>query len=129
MADLTEQQSSAHDGGHASGEHAEGAGPVNMAAPPVHGDGDEFDDGGEDEGSTDRGGGRQAEAQDQERRGKAAASNAGEADSESDDKTEQRRHLVKVWMPHSSFCPAQRPERGSSGFSGFWVQGAQPMLG
>jgi hypothetical protein len=33
-----------------------------------------------------------------------------------------------MWMPHSSFSPAQRPERGLLGSSGGVVHGSQPML-
>src|SRR6185436_2550893 len=33
-----------------------------------------------------------------------------------------------MWIPHSSFCPCQRPDRGSDGSSGSEVHGSQPML-
>lgn len=33
-----------------------------------------------------------------------------------------------VWIPHSSFLPPQRPERGLFGSSGIAVQGWHPML-
>src|SRR4030095_2650792 len=33
-----------------------------------------------------------------------------------------------MWIPHSSFCPCQRPDLGSDGSSGSEVHGSQPML-
>jgi hypothetical protein len=36
--------------------------------------------------------------------------------------------LTHQWMPHSVLSwPAQRPERGSVGSLGSWVQGMQPI--
>ena len=34
---------------------------------------------------------------------------------------------VKVWMPHSSLLPPQRPLRGSAPAAGMAVHGWQPM--
>ena len=33
-----------------------------------------------------------------------------------------------MWMPHSSFCPCHRPERGSDGSRGSVVHGSHPIL-
>jgi len=33
-----------------------------------------------------------------------------------------------IWIPHSSFCPCQRPDLSSDGSSGRVVQGSHPML-
>ena len=37
-------------------------------------------------------------------------------------------YFAWMWIPHSSFWPCQRPERGLSGSSGSAVHGSQPML-
>jgi len=37
-------------------------------------------------------------------------------------------YFAWMWIPHSSFSPCQRPDRGFSGSKGTVVQGSQPML-
>src|SRR5215469_5628253 len=76
--------------------------------------------------------GGKAGDKEQSRDGETAAADAGEADRERNDKAnEQMGHCErseKVWMPHSSLRPPQRPERGLLLSAGTAVQGWQPIL-
>src|SRR5580692_9480779 len=70
----------------------------------------------------------------QQQRGhsKAPAADSGQPDDQGDHKSQEEIHpsvfSEKVWIPHSSFLPPQRPERASAPETGIAVHGSQPML-
>ena len=106
--------------------------PVNVAAGHIKGRGDQAQHAGENERRAHGGGGRQSDDEHQRGNREAAAADAGEAhrqrNEKSNDELHQSTRFESVWMPHSSFAPPQRPERGSAPSSGIAVQGSQPML-
>src|SRR6266403_2561948 len=103
-----------------------------MTVQEIEGRGDQPEDTCKYERGSDRFSRGEADNQKERRDRETSAADPGEAHGESDEKTQNKvRHSVfseKVWIPHSSFLPLQRPERGFAGSSGIAVQGSQPML-
>src|SRR6266849_1526333 len=75
---------------------------------------------------------RKPDNQKQRRNGKTPTADSRQAHNQGDEKTQKEMHYSarseKVWIPHSSFLPLQRPDLGFAGSTGIAVHGSQPML-
>src|SRR5262249_40318612 len=75
---------------------------------------------------------RKADQEQKRRHGETTSANPGQAHGQRNGKSKREgnhgERSENVGMPHSSFLPPQRPERGLFGSSGSEVHGSQPML-
>src|SRR5882762_5666616 len=93
---------------------------------------DEPQHAGKDKRGSDRFARRKPDDEQERGYGKAPATDPRQSHSQSDEETyvevDDSARSEKVWIPHSSFLPLQRPDLGLLGSSGMAVHGWQPML-